>query len=187
MTVSQTTVETQVLGLAFRSFVEFDSKTPVPGVTQDALAIANSSVTPATVNFALLNGDGTTTGLTASITVPGFGHASIFVHELFPTLDLTPQQDVPFRGLIRITSFSSIAVANFRTHFNELGNFLMTSTLTTNEGSPSTSAELFFPQILDGGGFSTQFVLFSGVADQATTGTLRFVSQNGQALSLSFP
>jgi hypothetical protein len=187
VTVSQTTVETQVPALALRSFVEFDSKTPVPGATQDALAIANTSVTPATVNFELLNGDGTTTGLTASITVPGFGHASIFVHELFPSFVLPPQEELPVRGVIRITSFSSIAVANFRTHFNELGNFLMTSTVTTNEGSPSTNAELFFPQILDGGGFATQFVLFSGVADQATTGTLRFVSQNGQALSLSFP
>jgi hypothetical protein len=187
VTVSQTTVETQVPALALRSFVEFDSKTPVPGATQDALAIANTSVTPATVNFELLNGDGTTTGLTASITVPGFGHASIFVHELFPSFVLPPQEELPVRGVIRITSFSSIAVANFRTHFNELGNFLMTSTVTTNESSPSTNAELFFPQILDGGGFATQFVLFSGVADQATTGTLRFVSQNGQALSLSFP
>jgi hypothetical protein len=186
VTVSQTTIEMQTPGTALRSFVELNSTQAVPGVTQDALAIANSSVTPATVNFELFNGDGTSTGLTASITVPGFGHASIFVHELFPTINLT-LQDVPFRGLIRITSFSSIAVANFRTHFNELGNFLMTSTVTTNESSPSTNAELFFPQILDGGGFSTQFVLFSGVADQATTGTLRFVSQNGQALSLSFP
>jgi hypothetical protein len=167
--------------------VEIDSTQAVPGATQDALAIANSSVTPATVNFELFNGDGTSTGLTASITVPGLGHAGIFVHQLFPTMNLTLQEDVPFRGLIRITSFSTIAVANFRTHINELGNFLMTSTVTTNEGSPSTTAELFFPQILDGGGFATQFVLFSGVADQATTGTLRFVSQNGQALSLSFP
>jgi hypothetical protein len=187
VTVSLTTIETQALGTTFRSFVELNSIQAVPGVTQDALAIANSSVTPATVNFELLNGDGTTTGFTASIIVPGFGHAAIFVHELFPTFNLIPQQDVPFRGLIRITSFSSIAVANFRTHFNELGNFLMTSTVTTIEGSPSTNAELFFPQILDGGGFTTQFVLFSGVADQATTGTLRFVSQNGQALGLSFP
>jgi hypothetical protein len=96
-------------------------------------------------------------------------------------------EQLPVRGVLRITSFSSIAVVNFRTHFNELGNFLLTSTTTTNEALPSTNAELFFPQILDGGGYTTQFVLFSGVADQATTGTLRFVSQNGQALSLSFP
>jgi hypothetical protein len=187
VTVTQATVETQATGLAFRSFVQFDSKTPVPGATQDAVAIANSSLTPATVNFELFNTDRTTTGFTASITVPGFGHAAIFVHELFPTFILPPVEQLPVRGVIRITSFSSISVVNFRTHFNELGNFLLTSTTTTNEALPSTTAELFFPQILDGGGYTTQFVLFSGVADQATTGTLRFVSQNGQALSLSFP
>jgi hypothetical protein len=185
LTVSQTTVEPQASGIAFRSYVQFDSKKPIPGVTQDALAIANNSVTAATVNFELFNSNGTTTGFTASLTVPGFGHASIFVHELFPSLELPSADQLPFRGLIRITSFSSIFVVNFRTHFNELGNFLMTATTTTNESSPSTSAELLFPQTLDGGGFTTQFVLFSGVADQATTGTLRFIAQNGQALSLS--
>jgi hypothetical protein len=188
VTVTQATVETQATGLAFRSFVQFDSKKPVPGATQDAVAIANTSLTPATVNFELFNTDGTTTGFTASITIPGFGHAAIFVHELFPLFVIPEDTNLlPVRGVLRITSFSSISVVNFRTHFNELGNFLLTSTTTTNEALPSTNAELFFPQILDGGGYTTQFVLFSGVADQATTGTLRFVSQNGQALSLSFP
>jgi hypothetical protein len=80
-----------------------------------------------------------------------------------------------------------VAVVSLRTRYNERGEFLITTTPATNEGSPSSSAELVFPHIVDGGGYATQFALFSGISGQATTGTLRFFGQDGQALNLTIP
>jgi hypothetical protein len=105
------------------------------------------------------------------------------VHELFPSLTVSP--GLPFRGLLRITSFSSIAVAAVRARYNENSSFLITTTPVSNEASSVSTAELVFPQIVDGGGYTTQFVLFSGITDQNTTGILSFFGQDGQPLNLT--
>jgi hypothetical protein len=145
---------------------------------QSAIAVANNSAATATVNFELTTMDGTLTGQTAILSVPPFGHASKFVRDLFPNIDL------PFQGVLRIQSFSSIAVAALRTRNNVRGTFLIATTPVSNEVSVSTIVDLFFPHIVDRGGYKTQFIMFSGVAGQSTTGTLRFLKQDGQDLSL---
>jgi hypothetical protein len=182
-TVTQATVQTQVPGTALRSYVEVNSTGPVPGAIQTAIAIANNSATAATVNLELRALDGSSTGLTASVIVPAFGHIANFVHELFPSL--TVSTGLPFRGLLRITSFSSIAVVALRARYNETGTFLIATTPVSNEASTASTADLIFPQIVDGGGYTTQFILFSGITDQNTTGILSFFGQNGQPLNLT--
>jgi hypothetical protein len=127
--------------------------------------------------------DGSSTGLTASVIVPAFGHIANSVHELFPSL--TASTGLPFRGLLRITSFSSIAVVALRARYNENGSFLIATTPVSNEASSASTAELIFPQIVDGGGYATQFILFSGITDQNTTGILSFFGQNGLPLNLT--
>jgi len=182
-TSTQAAVQTQAPATGLRSYVEVNSIGPVPGAIQTAIAIANNSATAATVNFELRGLDGSSTGLTSSIIVPAFGHRANFVHELFPSL--TVSVGVPFRGLLRITSFSSIAVVAARARYNEDGSFLITTTPVSNEASSASTAELVFPQIVDGGGYNTQFVLFSGITDQNTTGILSFFGQDGQPLNLT--
>src|SRR5262249_48520732 len=78
-TVTQATIETQVPATALRSYVEVNSTGPVPGAIQTAIAIANNSATAATVNLELRALDGSSTGLTASVIVPAFGHIANFV------------------------------------------------------------------------------------------------------------
>src|SRR5262249_11785861 len=129
--------------------------------------------------FELTTTDGVNTGLTAIATVPASGHISKFVTELFPTLTL------PFTGVLRTTSFSSITVVSLQSAYNERADFLMTTTPVSNEASPSSNSTLVFPQIVDGGGWTTQFILFSGIAGQIATGTIQFFGQNGQALNLT--
>jgi hypothetical protein len=179
VTVARTSVQTRPPGVAFRSYVEVNSRAAIPGAIQSAIAISNNSVTSATVNFELTGLDGFNTGLTASVVVPASGHISKFVHEIFPTLSL------PFRGILRMSSANSIVVTSLRIRYNERGDFLITTTPVTNEASPSTSAELIFPQIADQGGYSTQFVFFSGIFGQSTTGTLIFLGPLGQPLNLT--
>ncbi len=178
-TVSMATVQAQPPGSAFRSYAEVNSRAGVAGAIQSGIAITNNSSTAATVNFELTSLDGTSAGLTSSVVVAAYGHTSKFVHELFPTLSL------PFRGVVRVSSANSLSVVSLRMRYNERGDFLVTTTPASDEASASTTAELLFPHIVDRGGYSTEFVLFSGVAGQTSTGMMRFFTQDGQALSLS--
>jgi hypothetical protein len=111
--------------------------------------------------------------------IGGFGHFSTFLHDLFPSLAL------PFTGVLRMSSFSSIGVMTLLTRYNERGDFLMATTPASNEASPSNTGEILFPFIADGGGFTTQFILFSGVAGQISTGELSLIGQQGQPLDLT--
>jgi hypothetical protein len=72
-----------------------------------------------------------------------------------------------------------------RTRINERAEFLVTTTPAANEETSAGTAEMFFPQIATGGGFTTQFILFSGSAGQTTSGVLRLLKQDGSSLSLS--
>jgi hypothetical protein len=183
VTVSQTTVQTQPTGTAFRSYVEINSKAVAVGVIQSAVAVANNSITPATVNFELTDLTGANTGLVASVNVPPFGHVAKFIQELFPTIPLPTEGS--FRGVLRVTSFSSIEVVSLRTRHNERGDLLTVSVPVANEAAPSSNMEQVFPQFVNGGGNATQFIFFSGVYGQSTTGTLGFFGQNGQPVNVT--
>lgn len=179
VTVSQTTVQAQPEAIALRAYVETSSSAMQPGAIQSGFAIANSSATSATVNFELSSLNGTSLGLAASAAVPASGHVSMFLHELFPGLPL------PFRGILRMTASGPVSVVSLRTRYNERNDFLITTTPVSNEASPASTTELLFPHIVDGAGYNTQFILFSGSAGQSTTGTLRFFAQTGQSLLLN--
>ncbi|PYR85540.1 MAG: hypothetical protein DMG19_14775, partial [Acidobacteria bacterium] len=109
--------------------MEVNSSAATAGTIQSGIAITNNSVASTTVNFELTSLDGTNTGLTAGLVVPGSGHVSKFVHELFPTLSL------PFRGILRVSSTTSIVVVSLRLRYNERGELLMTPVPVTNEGT----------------------------------------------------
>jgi hypothetical protein len=179
VTVSMATAQAQPAGAAFRMYVEMNSRNAGAGAIQSGIAIANSSSTATTVNFELTSMNGVNSGLTATVVVPPFGHLSKFVHELFPALVL------PFQGILRAASSSSISMVNLRMRYNERRDFLTTTTPATNEASESTTADLIFPHIVDRGGYTTQFILFNGIAGQTPRGTLRFFGQDGQALNFN--
>ncbi len=92
---------------------------------------------------------------------------------------------LPFQGVLRASSTASISVMGLRGRYNERGEFLMTTTPPSDESAPGSTSPLFIPHLADGGGFTTQFVLFSGAAGQSSSGTLQFFAQSGSALNLS--
>ncbi|HYR42926.1 MAG TPA: hypothetical protein VER98_07885, partial [Terriglobia bacterium] len=183
VTVSRASVQAQTAAVTLRTYLEVNSRASIPGAIQSAIAIANNSSTSATINFELIGLDGFSAGVSGAVVVPAFGHASKFIHELFPALD--PTFKLPFRGVLRVTSSNLIVMVSLRVRYNERGELLVTTIPVTNEATPSTIADLLFPQIVDRGGYTTQFILFSGVAGQRTTGTLGFFGQNGQPLNLT--
>lgn len=179
VTVSEAAVHAQPTSIAFRTYVEVNSSAGQPGAIQSGIAITNTSSTAATVNFELTTLSGASVGLTASTLVPASGHTSKFVHELFPTLSL------PFRGVLRIMAPGPVVVVSLRMRYNERGDFLITTTPASNEAAASSTADLMFPHTVDRGGYTTQFILFSGTAGQSTSGTLRFFNQAGQSMNVS--
>jgi hypothetical protein len=77
------------------------------------------------------------------------------------------------------------SVMGLRARTNERGDFLITSAPLVNESDSSTTTPMLFPQIVDGGGYSTQFVIFSGMAGQATSGNVQFLKSDGTPLQLT--
>jgi hypothetical protein len=169
-----------VSGSAFRMYAESS------GNVQTAIAIANNGpVNGITVTFEVFNMDGSTAGLPppASSNLQGYGHTATFLSDVFPNHSLPN----PFRGIVRIstTSASGISVVGVRSRLNELNDFLFTTTPPVDETAPASAATLLFPQLADGGGYTTQFVLFSAGTGQAPSGNLSFFSNSGDPLNLA--
>ena len=77
-----------------------------------------------------------------------------------------------------------MSVVGLRGRYNERDDFLITTVPPVDESGTSTSAEFFFPHFADGDGYTTQFILFAGLAGQTTSGTMRFSNTSGEAISL---
>ncbi len=181
ITITRSSSAGDVSSSAFRLYVEASGTLGQTGSIQTAVAIANTSSSPATVNFELWTSTGVSTGVTGSITIPAFGHAAKFFSDIFPAAAL------PVSGLLRVTAATSqVVIAALRARYNERQEFLMTATPSSNELAPIAISELIIPQVADQGGYSTQFVLFSGTLNQSALGTMRFLDQIGQSISFTF-
>jgi hypothetical protein len=76
-------------------------------------------------------------------------------------------------------------MVGLRGRYNERGDFLVTTTPPVLENSSPTASELLFPHFAYGGGYTTQFILFSGYAGQTSAGMIRYFSQTGQPLDVT--
>src|SRR5438093_960323 len=164
-------------GTAFRMYVESSGE----GNIQSGIAVANTSSSPATVTFELTTLSGAPEGVSpVTFNLPGSGQAAKVLGDIFPSLGSS------FRGVLRITTTSSgLLIVGLRTRGNERGDFLITTTPPTVESNPASKRAGLFPVLADGGGCTTQFILFSGTAGQSSSGTLRFVDQSGQSSTLT--
>jgi hypothetical protein len=151
-----------------------------PGSIQSGFAISNAGNVPATIKLELLGLDGVPTGLSASRTVPAMGQMSLFLNQIPGFENLR----TPFRGFLRISG-PSVGVTGLRARYNERGDFLFTSTPPTAENTPRSSGDLIFPHFADGGGYTTQFILYGGSVGQHSNGAISFVGQDGESLPLS--
>ena len=88
----------------------------------------------------------------------------------------------PFRGVLSVSSNSPISVMGLRGRYNERGDFLISRAPAVADISPINNAELVFPHIVSGGGFTTEFLLMN--RGPASTGKLLFRSQLGAELEL---
>ena len=148
---------------------------------QTGVAVANPSSTPATVTFELTTLAGVSTGLIGTATIPGDGQIAKFLDQISGFETLT----TPFQGVLRIstTSTAGLSIVGLRSRTNSRGDFLITTTSPVDENATASTAEQLFPHFADGGGWSTQFILF-GSSSASTSGDLGFFSQSGDAIDV---
>ena len=171
VTVSEASVPAAVTGNAFRMYAEASGVPFESGSIQSGFAIRNIGLVNVTVTLELTDLNGTLVD-TSSLIVPASGQVARFVDEIFPA---------PIQGILRVSvpPTETIAVTGLRARTNERGEFLITTTAPTNEAAASTTAVFLFPHLVDGGGWSTQTILFSGIAGQTANGTMRFFGTDG--------
>jgi hypothetical protein len=166
-------------GTALRMYVEASGIPATIGSIQSGVAVTNLDSATASVTFDLTDLTGKSLGST-SFSLPGNGQMAKFLNEIFPSLALPP------KGILRVsTSGSNIAGVGLRERYNERNDFLITTTPPTNEKATASLAPLLFPHIVNGGGYTTQFILFSGTTSQSVTGSIHFVNQDATPLGLN--
>jgi hypothetical protein len=171
ITVSQAAV-LPTTSTALRMYVEGSGTSGAPGNILSGVALANVGGSATTVTFSLTDLTGKALG-TTTLQVPANAQLAKFVTDMFSGISL------PFKGVLRVsTSGSALAVAELRVRVNERGDYLTSTTPPTNENSTPSTAPVIFPQIANGGGFTTQFVLFSGTANQTASGVLHLTYAN---------
>ena len=129
------------------------------------------------VNFELRRLDGSSTGLSASVTIPSGGQIARFANELLSGFPPS------FQGILRLTATSPVTVTSLRGRYNERGDFLITTSPPWNEASDSKSPQMVFPHIASGAGYTTQFILFGTATGQSASGSLQFFTRDGAPLS----
>ena len=177
-TVSEAGVPALPKGSAFRAYVEASGMPEQAGSIRSGLAITNTAATSNTVTLEVTRLDGSLAVAPFTLSLPPSGQVARFLDQVFSLPD-------NFSGVLRVTSTTEVAMVALRLRVNERGELKMTTTSPSNEMDPSTSQDRFFAHLADSGGWSTQFILFSGTAGQNSSGTLSFIDASGQPLDLS--
>ena len=177
-TVSESGVPALPAGSAFRVYAESSGTPNQAGSIRTGLAITNAADTANMVTLEVTDLDGNLATGVAPVTLPlpPSGQVARFLDEIFDSL---PDD---FSGVLRITSTADVAIVGLRLRINERGELKMTTTPPSIESDPPTTADRFFPHIVDSAGWSTQFILFSGIAGQSSSGTLSFFDTEGEPL-----
>ena len=178
VTVSEAGVPALPEGSAFRVYVESSGTPEQIGSIRSGVAITDTSGASNTVTLELTNLDGSVALAAETLSIPPSGQVARFLDELFSLPD-------NFSGVLRVTSTADIALVGLRLRINTASDIKMTTTPPSNEVSATTTADTYFPHIVDSDGWSTQFILFSGTAGQTSSGSLSFIDQSGQPLDLA--
>jgi hypothetical protein len=168
--VSEGGVQATSTGSSFRMYAVTNS------MIHTGIAVQNHQGIPAHVKFELTRLDGTALGVTGFLDIPASGRRSLFLEQI-PGFESLP---VPFEGLVRISS-PAITVLGLRCRTNERGDFLITTTPASDE-SRSGNQQIVFPHIVNGDGYNTQIITFSGTPSEPADGERREFSQTGSSL-----
>jgi len=149
------------------------------------IAIANPSNSEITIHVEQYALEGVPTGRLGVFTVPARGHVAMFTHEI-PHVSLNPDTFIGGGGRIRLWTDSNLgfSVVGLRARYNERGEFLITSTPALADDAPLSSSPAILPHFVQGGGYTTEFVLLNRTIGAVANGAVRYFSQSGQPVSI---
>jgi hypothetical protein len=125
-----------------------------------ALVDASNGTNAITVRAFQPDGATTAGNGSANITLSANGHIARFAGEMIVGLPSG------FTGVLEISSASPFAAVTLRSLTNGRNDFLMT-TFPVADATRAAPAPIVFPQIADGGGYSTQFIFLSAAGASA--------------------
>ncbi|MDD5542294.1 MAG: FG-GAP-like repeat-containing protein [Acidobacteriia bacterium] len=141
------------------------------------LAVAAPSAAAVQVTLTAYQPDGVTLVGSNSVSMNGNGHDARFANELIPALG------EGYAGVLDLSAPSPFVALTLRSLTNARGDFLMTTfpIADFNQAAPWPAV---FPQMADGGGYRTQFILLNPSAGAANM-TLSYFGDNGAPLPLT--
>ncbi|MDD5543214.1 MAG: VCBS repeat-containing protein [Acidobacteriia bacterium] len=142
------------------------------------LAIANPGSSPINVTVNAFHLDGTTPAGSSlgPIALSANGHTAAFVGQMISGLP------AGFTGVLDISSSSPFVALTLRELINSRGDPVLT-TFPIADFNQIAPAPIIFPQIADGGGFVTQFIMLD--AGTANNMTISFFGDDGSPLALN--
>ncbi len=141
------------------------------------LAIANLESTPAEITINAFEKDGVTAAgtNTGPLELAANAHKAKFADELISGLP------AGFTGVLDVSSTTPFAALTIRSLNNEDNKFLMTTFPVADVTRPAPSP-IVFPQIADGGGYRSEFILISPTGEASST--LSFFDESGAPMEL---
>jgi sugar lactone lactonase YvrE len=152
------------------------------------IAVANTGAATANVTYTLRN-------LTGNIISVGHGtiaaghQFACFIdqlkHQAAPDFDLPSdfQTSTQF-GTLEIVSDQPISILALRGANNQRNEFLITTTPAADLRQPASDNSIYFPQLADGGGYTTSLMLINA-SNRTEKGTLRILDGNGNPLAVN--
>jgi N-acetylneuraminic acid mutarotase len=179
-----------------RIFIDYRSGvTAVPGHSESGtisintgIAVANNNSAAATLTYILRSVTGSELSRGHG-SVQGGGHFACFIDGLknnaAPDFDLPPdfQTNILF-GSLEIMSDSPISVLALRGTTSQRGEFLMTTTPVADPTPPGEGGPIYFPQFVDGGGYTTSLILLN-TSDTMEMGTLQVMDNFGDPFTVN--
>ncbi len=139
------------------------------------LAMASPGNTSVPVTLTAFQTDGVTFVGSSVIPLSSNGHTAAFAGEFISGL---PSNFTT--GVLDISASSPFVALTLRSLSNSRGDFLMTTFPIADMTKPAP-APLIFPQIADGGGYQTQFILLNS-SGASSSSTLNFFGDSGTPL-----
>jgi formylglycine-generating enzyme required for sulfatase activity len=141
------------------------------------LAIANVTTTDASITISAFQMDGVTAAGTSQGPLPlaANGHDAKFADQFISGLP------AGFTGVLDISSTTPFAALTIRSLLNERHDFLMT-TFPIADANVTAPSPIVFPQVADGGGYITQFILISTTGNSSVA--MDIFGDNGNLLQV---
>jgi hypothetical protein len=152
------------------------------------LAIVNHGAFTANVTYTLRDLDGKLLA-TGHGTIAAGGHIACFIDQLQAAAAsdfiLPPdfRNSIQF-GSLEIAGSQPLSVLALRGTYNQRNDFLITTTPTADLTNPLTNSSLYFPQFVDGGGYTTSLILMN-TSGSSETGTFQIMDGNGSPLTVT--